>query len=182
MSRVSQSMTREEVAAVVCSTLERHGIEVVLCGGSVVSIYSGNEFESYDLDFIPTGLARRVDPAMQGLGFQKEGRHWRHPQTRYWVEFPPGPVAIGEMRVKKFDQRVTSHGTLRLLRPTECVMDRLAAYVHWNDRQGLEQAIAVARRHPVNLAEIERWARDEGTRASLAVAEFLERLRSAARV
>jgi hypothetical protein len=57
-------------------------------------------------------------------------------------------------------------------------MDRLAGYFHWNDRQGLEQAIAVARRHPVNLIDIERWARDEGTRASLAVAELLERLKA----
>lgn len=60
-------MTGEEVAALVCSTLERHGIEVVLCGGSVVSIYSENEFESYDFDFVPTGLARNVDSAMGEL-------------------------------------------------------------------------------------------------------------------
>ena len=179
MSRVSESMTGEEVAALVCSTLDHHGIEVVLCGGSVVSIYSENEFESYDLDFVPTGLARKVDSAMRELGFRQDGRHWRHPQTRYWVEFPPGPVAIGEMRVKEFEHRTTAHGTLRMLRPTECVMDRLASYFHWNDRQGLEQAIAVARRHPVDRARIEGWARDE--RAGAKLADFLERLLPAAR-
>jgi hypothetical protein len=178
MSRVTESMAVDEVAALVCSTLERHGIEVVLCGGSVVSIYSENEFESYDLDFVPTGLARKVDTAMRELGFQRNGRHWRHPQSRYWVEFPPGPVAIGETQVKEFEERTTSQGTLRLLRPTECVMDRLAAYFHWNDRQGLEQAIAVARRHPVDRARIESWA--HGERAGAKLAEFLERLPPAA--
>ena len=30
---------------------------------------------------------------------------------------------------------------LKLLSPTDCVKDRLAAYYHWNDRQSLEQAI-----------------------------------------
>jgi hypothetical protein len=58
-------------------------------------------------------------------------------------------------------------------------MDRLASYFHWDDRQGLEQAIAVARRHPVDRARIESWAL--GERAGAKLAEFLERLRSNAR-
>jgi hypothetical protein len=39
---VRENLTIEELAALVCSTLERHGIPVVLSGGSVVSIYSDN--------------------------------------------------------------------------------------------------------------------------------------------
>jgi formylglycine-generating enzyme required for sulfatase activity len=46
------------LAALMCSTLERHGVRVVLSGGSVVSIYSDNAYQSYDLDFIQTGRAR----------------------------------------------------------------------------------------------------------------------------
>jgi hypothetical protein len=69
-------MSLEEPAALVCATLERHGIRAVLSGGSVVSIYSDNEYQSYDLDFVSTGLARRADPAMEELGFRREGRHW----------------------------------------------------------------------------------------------------------
>jgi hypothetical protein len=61
MSVISRDLIREEVAAAVCAALERAGIPVVLSGGSVVSIYSDNEYESYDLDFIRTGLARKVD-------------------------------------------------------------------------------------------------------------------------
>jgi len=70
-------MTREEVAALVCATLEGRGIEVVLSGGAVVSIYTENAYESFDLDFIQTGLTRKVAPAMEELGFHKEARYWK---------------------------------------------------------------------------------------------------------
>lgn len=42
----------EALAAVVCETLAHHGIHAVLTGGAVVSIYTDNEFQSHDLDFI----------------------------------------------------------------------------------------------------------------------------------
>ncbi|MCG8587812.1 MAG: hypothetical protein MJE66_00825, partial [Proteobacteria bacterium] len=151
---IDENTPLEEVAALVCSTLDRHGISVVLSGGSVVSIYSNAEYVSYDLDFVPTGLARKVDRAMESLGFVREQRHWRHPRSRYWVEFPAGPVAIGEETIRDFAERETAAGVLRLLHPTECVMDRLAWYLHGADAQCFEQAVQVAKRHPVDLSRI----------------------------
>lgn len=169
-----RSLSREEVAALVCQALAGAGIDAVLSGGAVVSIYSENEYESFDLDFICLGLARRVDDTMLGLGFRKEGRHWVHPESKFWVEFPAGPVAVGDRAVSEFAMRRTSVGTLRLLAPTECVMDRLIAYYHWNDRQCLDQALAVARRHTIDLAKVEEWSRRE--RAPHKFEEFRERL------
>lgn len=95
MTVVDATLSREEVAALVCSTLDQYGIEAVLCGGAVVSIYSENEYESFDLDFVHPGLARRVSPAMAELGFVRQGRYWKHSDTEYWVEFPPGPSRSG---------------------------------------------------------------------------------------
>jgi hypothetical protein len=69
--RISERTSLEDLAALVCSTLEAHGISVVLSGGAVVSIYSDAEYVSYDLDFIPMGLARKVDAAMESLGFRR---------------------------------------------------------------------------------------------------------------
>jgi len=177
VSRVAEARELQEVAALVCSTLERHGIRVVLSGGAVVSIYSDDEYASYDLDFVAAGLARRTEAAMRELGFREEGRHWRHSDTPYWVEFPAGPVQVGDAVVTEFAERSTRFGVLRLLAPTECVMDRLAGYYHWSDPQCLEQAVAVARRHPVDLARIEAWSRREG--ALTRFRTFAERLREA---
>ena len=41
-------------------------------------------------------------------------------------------------------------------------MDRLAAYLHWKDRQCYEQATWVAQNHPINWKEVENWAVLEG--------------------
>lgn len=161
MTRISRDHAREEVAALVCEALDRAGIPVVLSGGAVVSIYSDNAYESFDLDFVRHGVARRVDAVMEELGFRRQGRHWVHPSSAFWVEFPPGPVQVGESVVRHFAELRTRLGTLRLLAPTECVMDRLAGFYHWDDPQCLDQALAVARLHAVDLARIERWSRSE---------------------
>jgi hypothetical protein len=177
VSRVAEARSLEELAALVCDTLARHGIRVVLSGGAAVSIYSENEYASYDLDFIATGLARSTAAAMAELGFREQGRHWRHSDTPYWVEFPPGPVQVGDAVVTEFAERPTALGVLRLLAPTECVMDRLAGYYHWSDPQCLEQAVSVARRHAVDLDRIAAWSRREGALGRFET--FLERLREA---
>jgi len=55
-------------------------------------------------------------------------------------------------------ERFNTIKTLKLLTPTDCVKDRLAAFFHWNDYQSLEQALMVAKKQPVNLNEIKRWS------------------------
>jgi hypothetical protein len=47
-----QEMSIGEIAAYVADHLRRGGINVVLTGGSCVSIYTDNRYKSYDLDFI----------------------------------------------------------------------------------------------------------------------------------
>jgi len=51
---------------------------------------------------------------------------------------------------------------LRIISPTDCVKDRLAAYYHWGDRQSLEQAVLVAKNNEIDLHELERWSEAEG--------------------
>jgi len=40
----------------------------------------------------------------------------------------------------------TQYGSLRIITPTQCVMDRLAWYAHGNDLQARDQAVLVAAR------------------------------------
>ena len=163
MSAIGPDTSLEELAAAVCTALEDEGVTVALSGGAVVSIYTDNRFQSADLDFIRTGIWKSVDRAMAGLGFVKQpGRHWTHPDSEFFVEFPPGPVMVGSDHVRDFAERTTPAGTLRLLRPTECVMDRLALYFETRDPQCLEQAVAVAEAHDVERERIREWAGRQG--------------------
>ena len=54
-------------------------------------------------------------------------------------------------------------------------MDRLAWYFHANDPQSLDQAVAVARRHEIDLERIEEWCDRQGPKARFD--DFLERLK-----
>lgn len=170
-------MSVGELAAHICSNLRRRGIDVVLSGGSCVSIYSSGKYVSNDLDFIEGGLhtAREIRDAMEEMGFEREHRHFKHPDSTFLVEFPTGPLAAGKEPVRLIQEIKFATGVLRIISPTDCVKDRLAAYFHWKDRQCLEQAALVAESNQVDLPEIERWSKREGK-----VAEFrliAERLR-----
>ncbi len=177
MAKINSKTTIEELAALVSEALQAAGIQAVLSGGAAVSIYTRNEYESGDLDFISGENMDSIERVMSELGFERRGRTFVHPQAVYFVEFPPGPLAIGEQLIRENEiaTRETSSGTIRLLSPTQCVMDRLAAYFHWKDLQSLDQAVLVAKNQRVSLKTIEAWAKLEGSLDKFAV--FRERLR-----
>jgi len=94
---ISNSLSVAELAAVVSEALESAGLEAVLSGGGVVTIYSDNEYESLDLDFVTTERMSRIEEVMTSIGFERaSGRHFEHPQSRYLVEFPAGPLSVGD--------------------------------------------------------------------------------------
>ena len=162
MSEINKKTKIEELAIIVCDALLKKDINTVLTGGAVVSIYSNNEYVSSDLDFISYGDDKKIKEVMEELGFTiKEGRYYTHKNTNLFVEFPPPPLAIGNTPIKKVAEIKKDGKVLRLLTPTQCVMDRLAAYFYWNDLQCLEQAVQVAQKHPIDLNEIRKWAKED---------------------
>jgi hypothetical protein len=50
---------------------------------------------------------------------------------------------------------------LRVITPTLCVIDRLAAYVYGFDRQFWDQAVMVCRSHSIGWDAITSWAKNE---------------------
>ena len=172
-------MTPEELAGFVCQTLDAAGIRVTLTGGACVAIWSRGRYVSNDLDFIEEGPVppRKLDAALRSIGFVKAGRRYAHPETPFYVEFPPGPLMVGNERVDDAAERDAGTGRLRLLTPTDCVKDRLAAFFHWDDRQALEQAALVATCESIDLSQVRRWAADEQVGDGPAkLAEFERRL------
>lgn len=156
ISRMSQA----ELAAYVQSHLQTKGITVVLSGGAAVAIYSENKYVSADIDLVDVNFAdrKKISAAMQEIGFGEKHRYFIHPDTKHMVEFPPGPLSVGEEPVKEINEIKYSTGTLRVISATDCVKDRLAAWYFWNDQQSLAQAVLVAKSCQVELSEIKRWS------------------------
>jgi hypothetical protein len=165
----------KELALLVGQALADNQLEAVLVGGACVSIYSHNRYVSGDLDLISYDDIKRIRAALAVLGFSyTKNRYYTHPHCPYFLEFISPPVAIGREPVAHFNTIRTSRGQIKLLTPTDCVKDRLAAYFHWNDRQSLEQAVMVAKAQKVNLANIKKWSKAEGFADKYA--EFLQDL------
>ncbi|MBN1450091.1 MAG: hypothetical protein JW963_03675 [Anaerolineales bacterium] len=157
-------MSRVELVAYIQDSLQREGVKVVLSGGSAVSFFSSEKYVSKDLDLVNVNFAKRskIKAVMETVGFQEQGRYFVSPETQFSVEFPDGPLSVGEEPVKEVKEFALSTGTLRIVSPTDCVKDRLCAYYFWNDQQGLVQAVLVAESQNVDLKEIERWSIVEG--------------------
>jgi hypothetical protein len=159
-----KSMTQAEVAAYVQNHLQKKGINVVLSGGATVAIYSSNKYVSKDIDLVIVASEdrRKIKMAMEEIGFCERGRSFEYPGTKFIVEFPSGPLSVGEEPVREIREIKYETGILRVISPTECVKDRLAAYYHWGDKQCLSQAILVAKSNKIDMDEIKRWSAVEG--------------------
>jgi len=157
-------MSLGELAAYVCSHLKEQQIDVVLSGGGCVALYSGEQYVSYDLDFIENVAVggRKLKQALEMIGFLPDDRYYKHPQTEFILEFPTGPLAVGAEAPGEIVGVPFATGVLRTLSPTDCVKDRLAAFFHWHDLECLDQALLVGRGNRVDLQELERWSAQEG--------------------
>jgi hypothetical protein len=166
MVEITHETSLQELAAIISQALERHGIVATLSGGAAVSIYTENRYQSYDLDFVSSAATSMLAKAVEGLGFVEGDakRLFAHPDSPWLLEFPAGPLGFGnkEVNASRLEAINTPFGPLRIITPTLCVMDRLAAFLHWRDRQCYEQAKWVAQNHAVDWGEIKTWAASEG--------------------
>jgi len=168
MPGINASSTLQDVAAIVSSSLEHAGIAATLSGGAAVSIYSNNEYQSKDLDFVTGALIADLTPVLTGLGFVHTGvprmSQFSHPLIGWFIEFPPTPISFGHLHVTH-EQCATlklAAGALRIVTPTQSVMDRMAAAIAWKDAQSREQAVLVAANNDIDWNDLQVWFKNEG--------------------
>lgn len=176
MKKEIKDMDLKELGGFICDALIAKDIHVVLSGGSCVEIYSRGEYSSWDLDLINryNEQYKKIHNVMQKLGFTEHNKYFIHEDTKYFIEFPSGPLGVGDAPVEDIAEIDTEAGVLRLLTPTDCIKDRLAAYYHWDDEQSLQQAVWVAEQNDYDLVSIKEWSLKEG--ADEKFANFVKQL------
>jgi hypothetical protein len=176
---IGASTTLRELAFLVCTAFDDAGETVVLSGGGAATIYAPEAHQSRDLDFIFAlwSVDGQVsDGPMRALGFAERGGTYGHPACPYTVEFPAGPLAVGDDSIDTWDTLEEGGNRLHIISPTDCVRDRLAWFFYGRDHSALRQAVAVASAHPIDLDRIARWAEEEGQSALFL--QFVRRLNS----
>jgi hypothetical protein len=100
---------------------------------------------------------------MIDLGYCLAGQTYIHASNPFTVEFPPGPLAIGDDLIVQWKTVKRRTEILHVLTPSDCVRDRLLwYYLQPNDRSSLQAAIGVAQRKDVDLRRIAKWSKREG--------------------
>lgn len=172
-----EKISLKELAGYVSEELRKRGIETILVGGACVTIYSENRYQSYDLDYVTYEDMRKVKKALLELGFIEKARYFQRKDCPWFVEFVSPPAAVGNEYVRNFSHVETRFGMIKLLRPEDSVKDRLGAFYHWNDRQGLEQAVNICLEQKIDLSEVENWSLREEQSEKFGI--FLDRLKKA---
>lgn len=160
-----KTCSAEELWKFVGWHLSKRGIDSVLVGGSVVSIYSEGAYQSGDLDIvIQSFFSKDMSQIMAEIGFLKRSQgEYIHPKCDHlFIEFVKPPLSIGDDYKIEPQEQLVEDKVIKILSPTDCVRDRLASYIFWNARECLDQAILVAKKQPIDLKKVETWCRKEG--------------------
>jgi len=144
---IGPNATLREVAFAVGTVLDRDGIHAVLCGGSAATFYAPEAYQSEDLDFVLAFNTEGsvVKTALASVGYRLKNGLFVHDATHYTVEFPRGPLAIGNDEVEDIVTLHEAGQVLRIISPTDSVRDRLNKYAAWDDFSALRAAVGVAR-------------------------------------
>lgn len=172
-----------ELAAIVSEALESAGIIATLSGGAAVAIYSDNQYQSADLDFVTAALVKDLKVALEPLGFVHTGKPrlsvFEHPETDWYLEFPGAPLSFSGVYVDPSDcaQIDTGLGYLRVITPTHSVMDRLGAAAAWNEPQSLEQALLVTNHcaDQINWKALDNWVLAAEIQGAKEVKQYYEK-------
>jgi hypothetical protein len=177
---ISENSTLADVCFAVSAALEACGIAGVLTGGSAAAVYAPQSYTSNDADFILDNdePLDKVSAALEPLGFRRDGRSriFYHPDSKFTVDFPKGPLSVGGDYVSETNVLLRDDVRLRILTRRDCVRDRLAHFYYWNDYTALNAAASVAAHlSDADIQELRKWTQRESPGLLEKFAEFERR-------
>lgn len=124
------NLSISELAALIYESLNAEGIRATLSqGGACAEIYSSSRYVTGDLDFVVNYISpdndKKIQKVIEKLRFEKFGRIFINENVAYSVEFPPGPLGIGDEYLIKPVELHLKTGNLLLLSATDSAKDRL---------------------------------------------------------
>jgi predicted nucleotidyltransferase len=131
------------VAAAISAAFEQRNIHAVLVGGTVVEYYTAGGYTTADIDMVLPPLEKKeIETVMEELGFERfeDYRHWLHPQLPIPVEFPPGPLQVGQLLIQEVNEIEIEKIRLKILKVEDILLDRLIMAQEWEDLQAQAQA------------------------------------------
>ena len=162
-SRDFDGVPLRQIAARLRAHLVAHGLDPVLTGRACASIYAGGNIKPRTLEFVLAEYSvGELEDAMRELGFRADGGSaYASKRCPVDVVFMPPPLSVGDDVVQSTSLVRSAGGEVRLLTPTDCVRERLSMYYQWGDREAFQDAVDVARNHPITFDIVKSWSDHE---------------------
>ncbi len=173
-----EGLSYRDAAAAICGQLEACGFDPILVGKSCAAIYSTKIMKPDCIEFVISEyMVDEIEMVMKSLGYSHIGhRTYSGKKTPFQVSFQPPPICVGDNIVDSTGSIKTQKGMLKLLSPTDCARQRLAAYYRFGEPDALDDAVAVAMSHTLDMKLIEKWSHWEW--ASDKFNEFVSKIKS----
>lgn len=124
------------IAGIITRALEPLGITPIVVGGSAVEFYTFGQYATMDIDFVGI-INDEMKKALADLGFEKEGRYWRIPDTDIMVEFPSDKL-VGTMdKVQPVEYEGNEAYYIGI---EDLILNRVQEAEHWKDLSSAEWA------------------------------------------
>lgn len=132
-----------KIIAVITSAIKENlNLTPVVVGGQAVEFYTGGGYSTMDVDIICEASIERIANVIERLGFYRENKYWILDSNiiDLAVEVPSGPLAGS--RDKLMEVQAGEH-TAYFIGAEDIIIDRLNAYVYWNEKWQQEWIIGI---------------------------------------
>ncbi|MGM0500413.1 MAG: DUF6036 family nucleotidyltransferase [Bacillota bacterium] len=123
-----------KIIAVLTSALKENlNVTPVVVGGQAVEFYTGGGYATMDVDIICEASTKKIGEILENLGFYRENKYWILDSNKIdlAVETPSGPLAGANDKLTELE--IGQH-TAYFIGIEDIIIDRLNAYVHWNEK------------------------------------------------
>lgn len=161
---IDAKSTLIDIAFAVCTAFAQNGKTLVLTGGNAATVYAPLHYQSLDLDFVMqfASAGNASLNALSELGFvASSGSMYRHAQSPITIDFISGDLMIGNQYISEWATLKRESEVLYILKRADCVCDRLASYIYWNDVSALKAAAAVYASSKPDIESIRQWLANE---------------------
>lgn len=123
-----------KIIAVLTSAIkESLNLTPVVVGGQAVEFYTGGGYATMDVDMICEASTEQIGKILEKLGFYRDNKYWILDSNKLdlAIETPSGPLAGADDKLMEL--KIAQH-TAYFIGVEDIIIDRLNAYVHWNEK------------------------------------------------
>ncbi|MFA4874183.1 MAG: hypothetical protein WC956_05015 [bacterium] len=155
-----EGLSLRQIAARLSAYLTKCGYGPALIGKACAALHVGTSIKPKSLDLVLREYqVNELKAAMSRIGFRNtEMNTFESNRCPLAVVISPPPISVGDDIVDSLQIIKTRDGDIRTLDPTDCVRQLLSMYYRWGDRDAMEDAIAVASKHAIDLDLVRRWS------------------------